>query len=73
MDKFLAALSLVFLSLFLIFFVSLIPALLWYCFDDQLAAGTGVPWLGNIPFWNMYAFTLFLGFCVKTTTVNKKD
>ena len=73
MDKFLAALSLVFLSLFLIFFVSLIPALLWYCFDDQLAAGTGVPWLGNIPFRNMYAFTLFLGFCVKTTTVNKKD
>ena len=60
-----------------IFLVSVIPTLLWYCFDDYLAGAINQSWVGNVPFWNMYAFTLFVVMLFKSsstvTTNNKKD
>lgn len=60
-----------------IFVLSLIPTLLWYCFDDYLAGAINQAWVGNVPFWNMYAFTLFVAMLFKSsstvTTNSKKD
>jgi hypothetical protein len=61
MEKAIAGFFIVLFMLPLLALLSMITALLWYCFDDYLAAQTGVAWLGNIPFLNMWAFTLFMG------------
>lgn len=47
-------------SLFIIVLASLFSTFLWYCFDDKLAEVTGVPALGNIPWFNVWPFTLFI-------------
>lgn len=58
----------------LAFVLSLIPAAIWYCFDDKLAEIAGVPALGRVPFWNMYAFCIFVMWLFKGrgVTVSKK-
>ena len=46
--------------------ISFIPTLLWYTFDDQLAMILGNPLWGEVPFWNVYGFTWFVGFLTKS-------
>ncbi len=53
--------------------ITMIPAALWYCFDDTLAAGTGQPWLGTVPFLNMWAFTFFVSMLFKSTASAKSS
>lgn len=40
--------------------ISLFQTLIWYCFDDKLAEVTGVPALGEVPWYNVWPLTLFL-------------
>lgn len=40
--------------------LTFIPTLVWYGFDDTLAELTGVPALGDLPFWSVYAFCWFV-------------
>lgn len=55
--------------------LSMIPAMLWYTFDDELAYVTGINKLGSIPFLNMWGFTLFLSFLfgAKTPSTQNKE
>lgn len=39
---------------------SMIPAMLWYCFDDAIARALDKPLLGSLEFLNVYAFTWFM-------------
>lgn len=59
--KYLIGSMAVIVALALLFVLSLVSAGLWYCFDDWLAQATGAEWVGRVPFWNMYALTLFIG------------
>ncbi len=45
----------------LIIIIAIVPMVytgLFYCFDDALANLLGYPAIGNIPFWNVYAFAV---------------
>lgn len=53
-------LALVLVGVLLTALAALIPAALWYCFDDTLARLVKYPPLGRIPFGPVLAFTWFV-------------
>ena len=57
----------------LVCLLAFIPAGLWYCFDDALAAATNLEGLGNVPFWNVFAFTIFVALLTKSSSVSKSS
>lgn len=68
--------GLVFYGIFLIVMASLFPVAIWFCFDDALAGIAGVPELGSIAWYHVWAATIFvnmtLGRPVQNTSKDKK-
>ena len=63
----------VIVSIVTAFAVLLIPTGMWFCFDDHLAELVGIPGLGEIPFWSVYAFCHFWVFLMRRTKLNYSD
>jgi uncharacterized membrane protein YhaH (DUF805 family) len=57
----------------IIFICSLIPTLIWYCFDDALALLIGVPAVGTIAWYHMWAFTIFISCLFKVTSTSSNN
>jgi hypothetical protein len=53
-------LGITFVALLIIVASSLLPTALWYCFDNALALLVGIPALGTIAWYHMWAFTMFI-------------
>ena len=43
--------------------------LLWWCFDDHLAAAVGEPGLGSLPFW----VPVLISLCTITVSNRERD
>ena len=62
------------LAVLLFIVVTLVPTFLWYCFDDALAALTGIPALGVVMWYHVWSFTLFVyALFGRTSIPSKKD
>lgn len=60
-------LALLLVGVLLTALAALIPAALWYCFDDTLARLVKYPALGRVPFGPVLAFTWFVTALFKGT------
>lgn len=72
MEKTVAAMGIVCATFALCCIVSFVPAWLWYCFDDKLAELVGVPAIGSLPFWNVYAACWFISYLFKGVHIERK-
>ena len=49
---------------------SMFATMLWYCFDDALAALVGVPVLGTLNWYHVWPATLFISTLFKSSNTN---
>ena len=71
-DKFVVAVAGVTFGIVLVATLSLIPTMLWYVLDDEVARISGVPELGNLHVVHVWAATMFLSSIFKSTHTTKK-
>ena len=71
-NRFVTVVGIIVLGLITMFALSMIPTLLWYCFDDRLAEVSGVPELGNLAWYHVYSAVFFVALLVRQGSSAKK-